>query len=280
MQSRFVSLKNLRLHLMDWGSAPHPPLLLLHGLASSCHMFDLIGEGFTRRYHVYAPDQRGHGLTDKPANGYDFETIAGDIDELLAALDIQAPVALVGHSWGAYTTLYYAATRPRKVAKAVLLDGGIARLADHFPTWEDAERGMSPPTYHERTIEDIEHMIQADWLGAAFRPELLPLALSIFDTSNPRDVRAHLPRQQHMQIARALWEFNPAHFYPRVTCPTLIVNAVMGDAPSEETERYTRQAQEQIAHCQIAWMLHTIHDIPWHRPLEISQLIKSFLESA
>jgi pimeloyl-ACP methyl ester carboxylesterase len=188
------------------------------------------------------------------------------------------PVALVGHSWGAYTTLYYAATRPGKVARAVLLDGGITRLADHYATWEDAERGMAPPEYQDRTLEDIQRMIERDWLGSFFRPELAPLALSIFDTSNPADVHAHLSRANHMQIAYALWSFNPADYFARVACPTLIVNAVSpGETVSPEGQRYARRAAAGIAQVEIKWMPDTSHDIPWHRPEALAEILNDFL---
>lgn len=278
-QSRFVSVDDLQLHVLDWGGDLDRTLVVLHGLASSCHMFDLIAPGLTLRYHVYAPDQRGHGRSDKPSTGYDFETIAADLDGLLSVLTPGGePVALAGHSWGAYTTLYYAATRPGKVARAVLLDGGIARLADRYPSWAAAEQGLTPPTYKDRSLEDIRRMIEKDWLGSFFRPELAPLALSIFDTSNPRDVHAHLSRANHMQIASALWSFNPADYYSRISCPILIVNAVSpGQSISPESQRYAGQAEESIAELAIRWMPDTSHDIPWHRPEALTEVLNDFL---
>lgn len=278
-QSRFVLLNGLQFHVLDWGGNPARTLIFLHGLASSCRMFDLIAGEFTSRYHVYGPDQRGHGLSDKPPTGYDFETIASDLDALLSVLNPGGEaLALVGHSWGAYTTLYYAATRPGKVARAALLDGGMARMADRYPTWEEAEQGMAPPVYRNRSLEDIQRLIQEDWLGPIYRPELAPLALSIFDIRHPAEVRAHLSRENHMQIAHALWSMNPAEVYSRITCPVLIVNAVPpGDSISSERQRDARQAEERIAQVGIRWMHDTAHDIPWHRPQALTAILNDFL---
>ena len=78
---------------------------------------------------------------------------------------------------------------------------------------------MSPPAYHHRTVADIERMIREDWLGTAFRPELLPLALSVFDTSDPNAVHARLSRDHHMQIACAIWEMCSEEHYPHITVP-------------------------------------------------------------
>lgn len=277
-QERFVQLGDIRLHVREWGDAMLPPLVLLHGLASTSHMFDLIAPLLGEDYHVIAPDQRGHGLSDKPDTGYDFEMIAGDLDRLLDALGIER-AALVGHSWGAYTTVYYAAARAARVTRVALLDGGVRPLSDIYATWAVAEAEMSPPEYGSRPLSDIQRMIREDWLGAAFRPELLPLALSVFDTSNPVDVRAHLKRDNHMQIAHAIWAMRPADYYPNIACPFLIVNAGAPGADAQ-MDSYLRDAERLIAQAQIVWMPDTIHDIPWHRPRELVDVLDEFLRQA
>lgn len=272
---RFIELGDLRLHVREWGNASQPPLVLLHGLASTSHMFDLIAPALAGQYHVIALDQRGHGLSDQPDTGYDFETIARDLDRLLDALGI-ARAALFGHSWGAYTVVYYAATRPDRVSQAGLIDGGVRPLSDIYPTWDVAEVEMSPPEYRNRPLADIQRMIREDWLGAAFRPELLPLALSVFDTSDPGDVRAHLKRANHMQIAHAIWAIRPADYFARIRCPLLIVNA---GAPGTDAQMdsYLRDAERLISQVRIVWMPDTIHDIPWHRPDELVAVMTRFL---
>ncbi|MEO8609010.1 MAG: alpha/beta hydrolase [Chloroflexota bacterium] len=270
---RWEVCNSVPLHVLEWGGASAQPLILLHGLASSSHMFDLIAPELTKYFHVYAVDQRGHGLSEKPPTGYDFETIARDLELLLDKLVADELPIVVGHSWGAYTTLYYAATRPERIKCAVLLDGGIHRIADDYPTWDEAEKGMSPPRYQNRSLADIQTMIRDEWLGDIFRPELLPLALSIFDTSNPADVHAHLAYDNHMQIAYALWSFEPTNYYSRVQCPVLIVNAVDADSALNEMQPYTTHAMQNLAKVNVAWMHNTVHDIPWHRP---EMLLKVF----
>lgn len=278
--SSYVRAGDLQLHVQDWGTRGQPLLIFLHGLASTSHMFDLIAPAFATNYHVLAVDQRGHGLSDKPDNGYDFETIAGDLDGLLDSLGFsRQDIVLVGHSWGAYTTLYYAATRPQRVAKTILLDGGIRVHKDRFPTWEEAEKGMAPPRYTNMSVDDIKRRIRERWLGDAFRPELEPLALSIYDLSDPLHVRAHLSFDDHMQIARHLWAFRPTGYYARVRCPVLIVNAVApGTAVDPQLRKYADEAQRQLRRAEVVWMRDTIHDIPWHRPSELVEVMDRFLQ--
>jgi pimeloyl-ACP methyl ester carboxylesterase len=275
---RFVKVGQLRLHVLDWGGGDCPPLFLLHGVGSSCHMFEWIAEPLTQRYRVFAVDQRGHGLSDKPSSGYDFETIAQDIDLLAEALGYgDQPLTLAGHSWGAYTALYYAATRPARTTKVALLDGGIRPLRDLFPTWAVAEIAMAPPLYVNMNLDDIKQFIRR-WQGAGYRPETEALALTIFDQSDPNNMQALLSRDNNMQIAHALWSFEPADYFSRVRCPVLIVIAVEpGQTITPQMRSHAEQAEKSLANGKVVWMFDTIHDIPWHRPEELGTVLAEFL---
>src|SRR5205823_10946826 len=81
----FVSLRGLRFHYRDWGGRGRP-LVLLHGLASTARIWDLVAPLLAARYRVVALNQRGHGESDKPDDGYDFATITGDLAAFLDAL--------------------------------------------------------------------------------------------------------------------------------------------------------------------------------------------------
>jgi pimeloyl-ACP methyl ester carboxylesterase len=143
----FVQVQGLHLHLTQWGQAGEP-FLLLHGLASTRHMFDLVAPLLDDTFTLYAPDQRGHGESDKPATGYDFDTICADLDGLADALGLTGSFRLAGHSWGAYTALHYAATRPDRVSRLFLIDGGVAAIRDRFgATWEETEAKMAPHSF-------------------------------------------------------------------------------------------------------------------------------------
>ena len=112
-----VDANTLRFNVQTWGAPSNPPLVMLHGLASTSHMFDLLAPLLADRFYIVAPDQRGHGQSDKPDNGYDFETLVQDVEAIIVAMGLTTPVRLAGHSWGAFTALYAAAARPALVEK-------------------------------------------------------------------------------------------------------------------------------------------------------------------
>ena len=63
------------------------PFLLVHGLASNARMWDGVAAVLAAAGHpVVAVDQRGHGRSSKPDEGYDFVTVVADLVALIASL--------------------------------------------------------------------------------------------------------------------------------------------------------------------------------------------------
>jgi len=90
--SRFINANGLRQHVVIGGDGP--PLLLVHGWPQFWYQFRLIMPTLAQHFEVIAPDQRGRGLTDKPApgeggSGYDTGTLADDLAALMDALGHQ-----------------------------------------------------------------------------------------------------------------------------------------------------------------------------------------------
>jgi pimeloyl-ACP methyl ester carboxylesterase len=74
-----------------------------------------------RDFQVIAPDQRGIGLTDKPRDGYDSGSLAGDLVALMDALGHQR-FAVVGTDTGLPIGYALAADHPDRVARVVLAE--------------------------------------------------------------------------------------------------------------------------------------------------------------
>ena len=95
--SRYVDTGELRQHLVTGGDGP--PLLLVHGWPETWYAWRLVMPGLARDFQVVAPDQRGCGLSGKPAGGYDTGTLASDLVALMDALGHRR-FAVAGHDTG------------------------------------------------------------------------------------------------------------------------------------------------------------------------------------
>jgi lipase len=109
----------MRLHRHEWGDRALPTMLCLHGVqAHGARFRRLAEERLTDRFHVVAPDLRGHGRSswDPP---WSLAAHVADIEELADEL---SPAVVLGHSFGGRLVLELAARRPERVPRAILLD--------------------------------------------------------------------------------------------------------------------------------------------------------------
>ena len=95
-KDEWVDLNGMSFHYRDWGGYGQP-IVLLHGLASNCHIWDMVAPILAENNAVIALDQRGHGQSAKPDNGYDFAMVGNDLMALIHAKNIERSI-VVGHS--------------------------------------------------------------------------------------------------------------------------------------------------------------------------------------
>lgn len=284
--------QGVRLHFHDWGGpalaadavAP-TPLLLLHGLASAAHIWDLVAPILARDRRVVALDQRGHGLSEKPDTGYDFATICADAIAVADALGLGERFAVAGHSWGANVALELAAAYPDRIAALTLVDGGFAMLRGRpGATWETISRDLAPPDYAGTPRETFLQWIHASIPGAP--PEVDEIELHIVELHADDTVGPRLALANHMQILRALWDEDAEAAYRAVRAPVLYILAEPSDAANQSGTALKRanvaHAQQLLVgtpHVAIEWLADTVHDIPLQRPALLADHIATFLSA-
>ena len=270
----------IEMHYRDWGGSGRP-ILLLHGLASSSRIWDLVAPRLTGYGRVVALDQRGHGAGAKPDAGYDFATIVADAQGAVAALGLRAPV-VIGHSWGAGVALAYAAHDPA-CPGVVLVDGGLMDMqARPGATWEETSHRLAPPDLSHLRLDDlVRHMGQGPLggLDESFRRSFFR---SLMEEQPDGTVRPRLTRDHHMAILHAMWEQRLAPVLDQVSCPILAIMAE-SPAPVDAADPFQAAKQRTLAQAAQHPNIHlvtlpdTIHDIPLHRPAELARLIGAWL---
>ncbi|HEY8492137.1 MAG TPA: alpha/beta hydrolase [Dehalococcoidia bacterium] len=159
-QDGFVTVGGVRLHYRDWGG-DGPAVLLLHGLMADAGVWDAVAARLADRFRPIALDQRGHGLSDRPASGYAPRDYAADAAGLVRALGLRR-VHVVGHSMGGRTAMALAALYPRLVGRLVIVDIGpeawvqnyqetvraVTRTPASFPDEEALRRWLPERAQH------------------------------------------------------------------------------------------------------------------------------------
>ncbi len=261
-----VDVGGLRLAVRRAGPAADAPdagrpVLLVHGLASNSRLWDGVTTRLGAAGHpVVAVDQRGHGRSEQPADGYDTDTCADDLATLIGTLGWtgdRAPV-VAGQSWGGNVVLSLAARHPG-VAGIALVDGGWLRLGGRFATFEECWQVLAPPSFEGLRYADLVEGIAAshpDWPAEGLAGTLANL-VELPDGGT----RARLAREHHRSILHSLWLGDPRPRYPRVQGPALLMpaGASIGSEAVEEAARL-------LPDCRISAYAGAHHDLHAQRP--------------
>lgn len=169
----FVS-QRLRQHYVEWPNPGKPPLLLVHGGRDHCRNWDWVAEHLLAKFHIVAPDLRGHGDSDwSPSGDYSLAAHIYDLAQLIEHKQL-APLTIIGHSLGASLALRYAGIFPENVVKLIAIEGlGLPRqaadmsletpYAQKMRKWIDGQRKLalrSPRAYN--SLEDAIARMQAE----------------------------------------------------------------------------------------------------------------------
>ncbi len=279
-RDKWLELRGLKFHYRDWGGHS-VKMVLLHGLSSQSHIYDLVAPRLAEDFHVVALDQRGHGESDKPSDGYDFANVTDDLVAFLDAMQWKRAI-IVGHSWGGNVALEFGARHPDRVAALVFIDGGFLDIqARPEMTWERTEKELAPPNFVGTLVTKFKAMIQ-DYAGKLWTQDVENVILNNFEILPDQTIRPRLSYDNHMKILRSMWEQRPKQLYPKIECPVLIVPALSPMSDDQSFNKVKRPAVEAarkgIAQCEVVWFKETVHDVPLHRPRKLAGVITRFVK--
>ena len=248
-----------RLRVLDSGGAG-PAVLLLHGLAGYAGEWAQVAERLAGTCRVVAFDQRGHGASTRRPADLSRETHVGDVVAVADALGLET-FTLVGQSMGAHTALLTAAAHPARVARLVLIEGGVggegpeatAGVIDWFRAW---------PIPFSTVDDAVAH------LGGGPAARVWAEGLEETDAG-------WVPRFDVDVLAAAL---RPAHARPRweewgqIAAPTLLISGEDGYVPAGELDEMRRRCPD-VRHVQVPGAGHDVH---LDAPERVAELVRGF----
>ncbi len=275
-----VDTPRLTLSVRDHAGG-EPAVLALHGLASNARWWDLVAERLVPGHRVLAVDLPGHGRSDRPDGGYDFDTVSADLAGLLAVVHPSSVVA-VGHSWGATVALALAVDHPDLALGVVCIDGGAGDLKAYFgPSWEMAEQTMRPPALTGITPAMLRAWMESSPLRDGSDPDTAAeILVGNFedDGSGAGTLRPRLSLDHHMEIAHHLFDADGFELMEKVRCPILFIPAGHPDHEDTPKMRSMARVREVLGdRARIVW-IDGVHDLPVQRPVEVAAAIDGFLE--
>jgi 2-hydroxy-6-oxonona-2,4-dienedioate hydrolase len=115
----YVDAGGIRTRYLTAGDKGAPPLILLHGTASSFETFCANIEAHAKHFRVYAVDMIGNGFTDKPDHLNFAPVYVQHVKDFMAAMGI-ARASFLGVSLGSFVAAKLALDTPTLVDKIVM----------------------------------------------------------------------------------------------------------------------------------------------------------------
>jgi pimeloyl-ACP methyl ester carboxylesterase len=245
-----------------WEAADHAAnVLILHGLAGRASEWRSTASWLTQTHHVYAFDQRGHGVSDKTVTDYSRDAYVNDVIGVIEQLKI-APVILIGQSMGGVNAFLVAARRPDLVRGLVVVEAS----ANANPLTQDSIREwLSSWPLPFPTLTDARLFFGGHTLFASTWIEVLE------ERQDGYWPQFHL---EHMVASMAdITTHDYWNEWEKVQCPTLVV----GGAASCIDQQELQKMAERIPDGRYSLVPRAGHDLHLEQPDLWQQAVLPFL---
>ncbi|MHC1719937.1 MAG: alpha/beta fold hydrolase [Clostridiaceae bacterium] len=226
--NRNIELPNqVIISYFETGSSAGIPIILLHGLADSWHIFEPLMHYLPKSMRICAMTQRGHGNSSRPDSGYGTRDFEGDLVMFMDALNIEKAVIL-GASSGGFPARSFAINHPERTLALVLLGSpatlqGIPAVQE---VWDSAISKLTDPV-------DMEFV-----KNFAMNTLSKPITKEFLDMTLQENLK--LPARVWRDTTEGIMKEEFPGQLDKISSPTLII---WGD----QDKLITRRSQEELA---------------------------------
>lgn len=237
-QSRYLTLCERSVHVLEWGRADAPAVILWHGFARNAHDFAYLGSALANTYRLIAPDTIGRGLSEwspAPDSEYVVPFYARQAAEMTEQLGL-ASLRWVGTSMGGLIGMVAAATALKgRISHLVLNDVGPAiapGAVERILTYAG-----NPPAFV--TLPELEQYFRT--IYAPFSIALDAGWRRLAETSARRLPDGRLTAHYDPQIAAVLGRQSAGAsgdawpVYDQIVAKTLLIRGAVSDLLAPET---------------------------------------------
>ncbi|GLC25788.1 alpha/beta fold hydrolase [Roseisolibacter agri] len=260
------------LYYQDLGEGA--PVVLIHGWPLSHRMWESqINALLDAGHRVIAYDRRGFGSSGQPAGGYDYDTFASDLNDLMTTLDLRG-ATLAGFSMGGgEVARYIGRYGQERVARAMLL-GAVPPFLLQTPDNPDGAPkslfdGMLAGVRKDRVAflaDFFPNFYNAD--GGSVHPDVIPFSKALAWPASPIGT-------QQCIVAFGTTDFRED--LKRITVPTLVVH---GDADRiVPFEISGKKSHAMIAGSRLEVLTGAPHGFAATHAQELSRLMVDFLKA-
>ena len=269
-----VKVNGLRLHYFEWKGKGTRPLVLMHGLRDYAYYWQDCANRLLDEFHIFAPDQRGHGESEQAPGGYLVWALASDMAGFVDAMGLER-FDLVGLSLGSRVSMAYARENSLRLKHLALCDMGpqMARVGAVGLKQDMTSKSDRPPSTF--SLEAARKFYGEQWqsLDEASIERLIQNSLAQDESgeySNRYDRKlAEVTTKAAIPEINFLWES-----LTHVKCQTLVCRGE--ESPILDEEISSRMVRS-LPNGQLYVFRETGHSLPRLRPELFAEVVRRFL---
>jgi len=265
---RVAGGEGTQIHLVETGNLRGRPILFIHGTSQCWRTWSRqMSSGLADDYRLVALDLRGHGLSDRPREGYtDSRLWAADVNAAIQALGLDHPI-LCGWSYGPLLILDYIRHYGEDGISGINLVGAITKLgSDQAMSVLTSEFLSLVPGLFGTEVEESVRSLDSLLRLCFNHPSAEDLYLMLgYNVSVPPYVRQAL-------FSRS---FDNDDLLPKLRKPVLITHGA-DDAVVKPAA--VDQHKAAIAHAHIQMMANAGHACFWDDAAAFNRRLRTFAE--
>ncbi|MEM9219388.1 MAG: alpha/beta hydrolase [Cyanobacteria bacterium P01_F01_bin.150] len=284
MEHKTIATNGCNLHVVCDGPPSAPLVILLHGFPEAWfgwrHQIPALA---VAGYRVWAPDQRGYNLSDKPRDikAYQIDTLAADIVGLIDAAQVEKAY-IVGHDWGAAVAWWLALHYPERIERLAILNVPHPTVMNDFlhHNWQQQLKSWYMYFFQIPGLPELGASV-GNWalLGRSLQ---LSSTTNIFTEETLQQYRQAWS-QPHAYTSMLNW-YRAALRYPpklpdnpRISVPTLMI----WGTEDQFLEREMVQPSIDLCDDGVLELLEGVsHWVNHEAPEQVNQLLQDFLKTA
>src|SRR6266550_9446586 len=260
----------IQLHVVETGNSSGRPIMFIHGFSQSWLAWSRqMNSDLANDYRLVAIDMRGHGLSDKPREGYsDSRLWADDVNAVIQALRLDHPI-LCGWSYGPLVILDYIRHYGEDNISGVNFVGGVTKLGtdEAMSVLTPELLSLVPGCFATDVEESVRSLKSLIGLFFVQEPSAEDLYLMLgYNVSVPPYVRQAL-------FSRS---FDNDDLLPQIRKPVLITH---GAHDAVVKPAAVDQHTTHLAHAQVEMMANVGHAAFWDDAAAFNQRLRAFSES-
>jgi pimeloyl-ACP methyl ester carboxylesterase len=247
-----------------------PPIVFLHGTTGRWQNNISLINQLINRWHIYAPDFRGHGKSGRTPGQYGLRYMYNDAVRFISEV-VKEPAHIFGHSLGGRVAIIIAGNNPY-ITKSIMI--GDSLLSNDMKTngFGDRMKTLGEVLKKNRTLDELKSAFIYRWDDPVQAWSRIRNYVSL-DPEFPHSIADNVDDPDDPESY--VYGYKPFELMEKISCPVLLLQAETGQMLDKEVER-AKGILSDCFHVKLGGLSHVLHHI------EVAPVIRamnSFLET-